>query len=239
MCHRRKPSGSRGDDALMRTATRWVGAFGAVVCVAAAVVLCVAAFLPYTGGNWGDGLDAPTQVTVSIVSGSDAWFVLGTVVTLALVAASHLVGVHRRATGPVAFAASLVTLGLAVRLPATWQQGFVVPGEPYLLFTGFYVFLGGAVAAVAGGLLMTIRDSCNRTLKLRRSRCRPPHHQPQRGSKRAIREERAGESCQRGVGMSRGSLPACLGRNRHGRRGCGLRDPSGSCPLQLGNRHPE
>jgi tetratricopeptide (TPR) repeat protein len=39
-------------------------------------------------------------------------------------------------------------------------------------------------------------------------------------------------------GTSRGSLPACLGRNRHGRRGCGSPDPSGSCPLRLGNRRP-
>jgi len=32
----------------------------------------------------------------------------------------------------------------------------VVYGEPYLLFTGFYVFLGGAVTAVAGALLMVV-----------------------------------------------------------------------------------
>ena len=140
--------------------TRWVGAFGAVVCVAAAVVMCVAAFLPYTGGNWGDGLQTngqgSSQVTINIVSGSDAWFVLATVITLALVAAAHLVGVRRHATGAIALAASLVTLGLALELPGTWQQGSVVPGEPYLLYIGFYVFLAGAVAAVAGALLMTI-----------------------------------------------------------------------------------
>jgi RNA polymerase sigma-70 factor, ECF subfamily len=39
-------------------------------------------------------------------------------------------------------------------------------------------------------------------------------------------------------GTSRGSLPACLGRNRHGRRGRGSPGPSGSCPLRLGNRRP-
>ncbi|MFZ2034165.1 MAG: hypothetical protein WAW53_10450 [Candidatus Dormiibacterota bacterium] len=140
----------------MRTATRWVGAFGAVVCVAAAVVMCVAAFLPYTGGNWGDGLDAPIQITISIISGSDAWFVLGTVVLLGLVAACHLVGVRRQATGFIALAASLVTLGLALKLPGTWMQDGVVYGEPYLLYAGYYVFLRGALAAVAGALLMTI-----------------------------------------------------------------------------------
>ncbi len=134
---------------------RWVGAFGALVCVAAAVVMCVAAFLPYTGGNWGDGLGGPTQITISIISGSDAWFVLGTVVTLGLFAASHLVGVRRQATGFIALAASLVSLGLALKLPGTWKLDGVVYGEPYLLFTGFYVFLGGAMAAVTGALLMT------------------------------------------------------------------------------------
>jgi hypothetical protein len=140
----------------MRTASRWVDAFGAVVSVVAAVVMCVAAFLPYTGGNWGDGLGAPTQIPMSIISGSDAWLVLGTVVILGLVAAGHLVGVRRHATGFIALAASVVTLGLALKLPGTWMQDGVVSGEPYLLFTGFYVFLGGAVAAVPGALLMTL-----------------------------------------------------------------------------------
>ena len=144
----------------MRTATRWAGAFGAVVCVVAAVVMCVAAFLPYTGGNWGDGLQTngqgASQVTISIISGSDAWFVLATVITLALVAAAHLVGVRRHATGAIALAASLVTLGLALKLPGTWMQDGVVYGEPYLLYVGYYVFLRGALAAVAGALLMTL-----------------------------------------------------------------------------------
>jgi len=39
-------------------------------------------------------------------------------------------------------------------------------------------------------------------------------------------------------GTSCGSLPACLERSQHGRRGCGLPDPFGSCPLRLGNRRP-
>jgi hypothetical protein len=140
----------------MRSASRSVGAFGAVVCAAAAVVMCVAAFLPYTGGNWGDGLNAPAQITVSIISGSDVWFVLGTVVALGFVAAYHLGGIHRQATGFIALAASLVVLGLAIKLPGTWKQDGVVYGEPYLPYAGFYVFLGGAVTAVLGALLMVV-----------------------------------------------------------------------------------
>lgn len=131
-----------------------MGLLGAVVCVMAALVMFVAAFLPYTGGNWGDGLNAPTQLTVSIVTGSDVWFVLGTLVTLGFVAVCHLAGIQRRAAGFIALVASLVSLGLAIKLPSTWMQDGVTYGEPYLLFAGFYVFLAGAASAVAGAMLM-------------------------------------------------------------------------------------
>ncbi len=125
-----------------------------MVCLLAALVMCVAAFLPYSGGNWGDGLNAPAQVSMNIVTGSDVWFVLGTVVTLAFVAAYHLGGVRRPATGFIALAASLLCVGLALKLPGTWLQDGATYGEPFLLFSGFYVFLAGAVTAVAGALLM-------------------------------------------------------------------------------------
>jgi hypothetical protein len=160
VCDRRSPSGSDGDDTNVRTASRSVGVLGAVVCVVATFVMCVAAFLPYTGGNWGDGLltgnEVSSQVTMSIINGSDVWFVLGTVLTLGFVAAYHLGGVRRQATGFIALAASLVALGLALKLPGTWKQDGVVYGEPYLLYAGFYVFLGGAVTAVLGALVMVV-----------------------------------------------------------------------------------
>jgi hypothetical protein len=130
------------------------------ICLIGAALMGVAAFLPYTGGNWGDGLlsgnQVPSQVTMSIVSGSDAWFVLGTVLTLGFVAAYHLGGRRRHATGLIALAASLVALGLALKLPGTWKQDGVVYGEPYLLYSGFYLFLGGAVTAVVGALLAVV-----------------------------------------------------------------------------------
>jgi hypothetical protein len=130
------------------------------VCLIGTAVMSVAAFLPYTGGNWGDGLatgnEVSSQVTMSIVSGSDVWFVLGTVVTLGIVAAYHLAGRHHHATGFIALGASLVALGLALKLPGTWKQDGVVYGEPYLLYSGFYLFLGGAVTAVVGALLMVV-----------------------------------------------------------------------------------
>lgn len=62
------------------------------------------------------------------------------------------------------------------------------------------------------------------------------HHldaQPQPGPARQARRRRAIVR-----GTSRGPLPACLGRNLHGRRGRGSPDPSGSRPLRLGNRRP-
>ncbi|MEA2638018.1 MAG: hypothetical protein QOE18_1075 [Chloroflexota bacterium] len=137
-----------------------MGALGAAVCVVATVVMCVAAFLPYTGGNWGDGLltgnQVSSQVTMSIISGSDVWFGLATVVTLGFVAAYHLGGVRRRATSFIALGASLLALGLALKLPGTWKQDGVVYGEPYLLYAGFYLFLGGAVTAVLGALVMVV-----------------------------------------------------------------------------------
>ena len=124
--------------------------------MAAALVMCVAAFLPYTGGNWGDGLDAPAQITVNIVSGSNVWFVLGTVLTLGFAAASHLGGCRRPATGFIVLAAALLSLGLALKLPGTWKLDGVVYGEPSLLYAGFYVFLSGAVTAVVGALFMVV-----------------------------------------------------------------------------------
>jgi hypothetical protein len=133
-----------------------VGALPGAVCAVGAATMLVATFLPYTGGNWGDGLDGPTKVTMSIVSGSDVWLVLGTVVSLGFVAAFHLRGFRRQATGFIALAASLLSLGLALKLPGTWKQDGVVYGEPYLVYSGFYVFLGGAVTAVLGGLLMVV-----------------------------------------------------------------------------------
>jgi hypothetical protein len=156
VCDRQTLSGSDGDDTRVNTASRWVGAFGAAVCVAAAIVMFVAAFLPYTGGNWGDALHGPTQITMSIIGGSDVWVVLGTVVTLGLVAAVHLGGFRRHATGFIALAASLLSLGLAFKLPSTWKLDGVVYGEPYLLYVGYYVFLRGAMAAVFGALLMVV-----------------------------------------------------------------------------------
>jgi hypothetical protein len=102
------------------------------------------------------GNEVASPITMSIVSGSDVWFVLGTVVTLGIVAAYHLRGLRRQATGFIALAASLLSLGLALKLPGTWKQDGVTYREPYLLSAGFYVFLGGAVTAVFGALLMVV-----------------------------------------------------------------------------------
>jgi len=95
---------------------------------------------------------------MSLISGSDVWFVLATVVALGFAATYHLGGVRRKAAAFIALAASLVALGLAFKLPGTWKLDGAVYGEPYLLFTGFYVFLGGAVTAVLGALLMLVTE---------------------------------------------------------------------------------
>jgi hypothetical protein len=128
------------------------------VCVIAAATMFVATFLPYIGW-YGDGLLAAdeysNQVTTTLITGSDVWFVLGTVVTLGVVAVGHIVGFSRRLTGFFALGASLVAVGLAVKLPGTWLQDGVTYGTPYLVDAGFYVFLGGALTSVVGAVLMS------------------------------------------------------------------------------------
>ena len=142
----------------MRTVSRWVGAFGAVVGVAAAVVMGVATFLPYTGGNWGDGLltgnEVASTVTMNIVSGSDAWFVLGTVVILGVCRRMSSRGIsppgHRlhRSGGITAVARA------GTQAPRNMEAGRRGVWRALSPLSGFYVFLGGAVTAVFGALLM-------------------------------------------------------------------------------------
>jgi hypothetical protein len=127
------------------------------VCLLATLVMVVAVFLPYTGFPTdglviGDG--PPDQITMNVISGSDVWFVLGCIATLGVAAACHVAGIRSRVSGLVAFGASLTGLALALKLPGTWQQAAVVYGEPYVLDLGFYVFLGSAVTAVLGALVM-------------------------------------------------------------------------------------
>jgi uncharacterized membrane protein YkgB len=125
--------------------------------VIAAATMFVATFLPYIGW-YGDGLLAvdeyPNQVTTTVIAGSDVWFVLGTVVTLGGAAVGHIAGFRRRFTGLLALAASLVAVGLAMKLPGTWLQDGVTYGTPYLVDAGFYVFVGGALMSVVGAVLM-------------------------------------------------------------------------------------
>ena len=127
------------------------------VGVLAAAIMFVAAFLPYIGW-YGDGLlsadQYPNQVSTTLITGSDAWLVLGTILTLAVLAVLHVIGFRRRVTAFLAVGASLVAVGLAVKLPGTWLQDGVTYGTPYLVDPGFYVFLGGALTSLVGALFM-------------------------------------------------------------------------------------
>jgi hypothetical protein len=134
-----------------------VGSLPGAVCAIGAVIMGAATFVPYVGW-YGDGLltadQYPNQVSGSLLTGSDDWLVLGVIVTLVAVAVCHVAGFRRRATGFFALGASLVAVGLAVKLPGTYLQDGVTHGTPYLLDAGVYVFLGGAVTSVVGALLM-------------------------------------------------------------------------------------
>jgi hypothetical protein len=150
---------SDADDQQVHLRSRVIGVLPAAVCLVAAALMGVAAFLPYTGW-YGDGLEGccapPQQVSVSLINGSDVLFVLGTVIALSLFAACHLARIRRHLTGRFALGVSLVALGLALKLPGTYMQDGVTYGQPYLLDAGFYLFLGGAVAAVIAALLMVV-----------------------------------------------------------------------------------
>jgi hypothetical protein len=143
----------------MPTRARLVGIVSGVVCLVGVALMLAGAFLPYTGW-YGDGLltagEYPQQVSVSLIGGSDVWFVLGTTVTLGVFAARSLAGVRGYVTGFFALGASLVALGLALKLPGTYMQDGVTYGQPYLLDAGFYVFLAGAMSAVVGSMLMVV-----------------------------------------------------------------------------------
>jgi uncharacterized membrane protein YkgB len=117
----------------------------------------VATFLPYLGW-YGDALPAadeyPNQVYSTLITGSDVVFVVGTIVVLAGAAVCHMAGFHRRLTGVIALGASLVALGLAVKLPGTYLGSDY--GMPYLTDAGVYVFRDGALTSLVGALLMAV-----------------------------------------------------------------------------------
>jgi hypothetical protein len=113
-----------------------------------------ATFLPYVG-SYGDGIQTPdeypNQVYSTLISGSDALFVFGTIFVLAGAAIYHVAGFGRRLN---ALGASLVAIGLAVKLPGTYLLDGIAYGTPHMSDPGVYVFLGGAAASSIGALLM-------------------------------------------------------------------------------------
>lgn len=91
---------------------------------------------------------------MNIVSGSDVWYVIGTLAALGVLAACHVAGIRRRIVGVIALGVSLAGLTLALKLPGTWQPAAAAYGEPYVLDAGFYLFVAGAAMGVVGALLM-------------------------------------------------------------------------------------
>jgi hypothetical protein len=128
-----------------------------MVCAIGAAIMFVATFLPYLGW-YGDALpaadDYPNQVSSTLIAGPDAVFIVGTIVILAAVAVCHLAGLHRRMSGVIGLAVSLVALDLAVKLPGTFLGSNY--GMPYLIDAGVSVFRDGALTCLVGTVLMAV-----------------------------------------------------------------------------------
>ena len=146
-----------GEDINVRLGSRVLGVLPGTVCAIGAATMFVATFLPYLGW-YGDALpaadDYPNQVYSTLITGSDAVFVVGVIVILAAVAGCHMAGFHRRMTGFIALGASLVGVGLAVKLPGTYLGSDY--GLPYLTDAGVYLFRDGALTSLIGALVMAV-----------------------------------------------------------------------------------
>jgi hypothetical protein len=137
--------------------SRVISALPGAICAVGAATMFGATFLPYVG-SYGDGIQTPdeypNQVYSTLISGSDALFVFGTIFVLAGAAIYHVAGFGRRLNGLTALGASLVAIGLAVKLPGTYLLDGIAYGTPHMSDPGVYVFLGGAAASSIGALLM-------------------------------------------------------------------------------------
>jgi hypothetical protein len=146
-----------GDDTRVRLWSRVVGILPGTVCTMGAAIMFVATFLPYLGW-YGDALpvadEYPNQVSSRLISGSDVGLVVGTIVILAVAAACHMAGFHRRITSVIALGASLVAVDLAVKLPGTFPGSNY--GMPYLIDAGVSVFRDGALTSLVAAVLMAV-----------------------------------------------------------------------------------
>jgi hypothetical protein len=73
---------------------------------------------------------------LNLITGSDVWFVLGAIGALVVAAALHVAGIRPRVTGLIALGASLLAVGLALKLPGTWKQDGVTSHDPRPIVSG-------------------------------------------------------------------------------------------------------
>jgi hypothetical protein len=90
------------------------------------------------------------RLPTSLAQGSDADFVLVTLVVLGVATVAHFVGIRRRFTGVASFGASLIAVAIAGSFPAT-----LVVGAPAIDY-GSYVFVVAATVAAIAGLVMVV-----------------------------------------------------------------------------------
>ena len=139
------------------------------MCLVAVVLLSVGAVLPFLeaptyGGLIGCCGPQTTQLVHSLFQGYDAAWAIVIVLILAVAAASYLAVIRRQFASVCGFGASGASFGLALfevsnggsrvltggwGLPNTYGSS-----EHLTLDAGFYLFLGGATAAVIASVIM-------------------------------------------------------------------------------------
>lgn len=130
-------------------------ALPAVISLIAVGVMGGASFLPFVQYPWTDGIFSFPSAgglpsgpgPTSSISGYYTFYLLDTLVVLALAAAAHLVGFRPRTTGIVCLGASVAAVAFACRYVAT-------QGAPVLMEYGFYLFVAAAVVAAVAALVM-------------------------------------------------------------------------------------
>jgi hypothetical protein len=148
----------------------------AVVCLLAAVLMSVAAMLPFLEAPTYGGLSGccgpqTTQLVHSLLQGYDAVWVLLIVLILGAASASNVVGIRPRIAAICCLAASIAALAFAFLetssggsrvLTGGWGLPNTYGTSEHLAFdAGFYLFLGATGVAIVTSVIMLVTSVRN------------------------------------------------------------------------------